>query len=245
MQGRTGRAQLARSRTFQKHGLRLVLHCLHQLNATRTRHILTSIRPLPRTFDCDERSAKSVETATIHRCGVGRNETASLSASRKPVDDYFESPWVEREPAVAGLNLNFLDVCPSFDAVLPSNYTVALRVYESLRNARRKVTHLNFRSKRGCKPAGASPMRPFKERPQKCIRALKRRFHRRTQQYRPLNQVWKPAGQVRVRRCAQAMTNNDDLSAGLAIRLAQHLFQPHQHMNRAIHVAPDTGEKIR
>ncbi len=146
------------------------------------------------TFDRSQRSAKSVEMEMSWPCGVGRYKTATLSVSREPVDDYFESPWVEGKPAVAGLNLNCLDICPCFDAVLPLNYTVGFRVDESLRNARRKPTHLNFRDKPGCKPAGASPMRPFKQRPQKCIRALKRRFHRRTQQYRPLNQGWKPAG---------------------------------------------------
>ena len=168
---------------------------------------------------------------------------APLGASREPVDDYFESPWVERKPAVAGLNLNCLYVCPCFDAILPLNYTVGFRVDESLRNLRRKPIHLNFRGERGSKPAGAFPMRPFKQRPQKCIGAFKRRFHRRTQQYRPLNQIWKPAGKFACVDAAQAMTNNDDLSAGLATRFAQHLFQPHEHMNRAIHVAPDTGEK--
>src|SRR5271156_5094689 len=196
-----------------------------------------------RTFDCSRRSGKSVETAMTRQCGVGPNKTASLGGAGEPVDDYFESPWVEREPAVAGLNLNCLDVCPCFDAILPLNYTVGLRVYESLRNARRQPIHLNFRGKRGGNSAGASPMRPFKQRPQKCIGALKRRLHRRTQQYRPLNQIWKPAGKFACVDAAQAMTNNDDLSAGLATRFAQHLFQPHQHMNRAIHVAPDTGEK--
>ena len=46
------------------------------------------------------------------QCGMGPNNTATLRPAREPVDDYFESPWVEREPAVAGLNLNCLDVRP-------------------------------------------------------------------------------------------------------------------------------------
>ena len=82
------------------------------------------------------------------RCCVGHNNTASLSVSRESVDDYFESPWVEREPAVAGLNLDCLYVCPCFDAVLPLNYAVGFRVDESLGNARSKLTHLNFRGDR-------------------------------------------------------------------------------------------------
>src|SRR5260370_30041173 len=45
---------------------------------------------LPRTLDRSERGAKAVEAAMLRQCGIDRDKMPSLSASRKPVDDYFE-----------------------------------------------------------------------------------------------------------------------------------------------------------
>ena len=169
---------------------------------------------------------------------------ALIIGSCKPVDDYFENFWVERKTAVAGRYFDRLDVCPRLDAVLPLNYSIAFRVYESLRNARRTRTHLKVRqASRGIKSAGASPMRPLKKRPQKCVRAFEWSFHGRTQQYHSMNQLRKMASELARVDTAQAVANNDDLSAGLATRLAQDLFQTWQSMNWTIHVAQYAGVK--
>lgn len=128
--------------------------------------------------------------------------------------------------------------------MLPLNYAISLRVNECLGNARRYRTHLNFRrARRRCKLSDPSPLHPFKERSQKCVRAFEWCFHGRTQQYRSLNQIGKPTGKLTCVDTTEAVAYDDDPSVGSPIRLAQNVFQSRQRMNRVIRVAPNAAEK--
>src|SRR5260370_1312129 len=59
---------------------------IHQGSSQKKRYLGN----LPRTLDRSERGAKAVETAMLRQCGIDRDKMPSLSASRKPVDDYFK-----------------------------------------------------------------------------------------------------------------------------------------------------------
>jgi len=79
---------------------------------------------------------------------------------------------------------------PKFDAILPINYAIGLGVYEGFgtRGGPGLIsTSVGLGRRR--EALGAAPMRQFKQRSEKIVRALNWIFYGCAQQYHPLNQI--------------------------------------------------------